>query len=110
MRTDIDILAGISGATASCTPSGVDVSLIRALPCPKVEASAHRGPFRVTTAVITMSLVLGVLAQPVSRVDVDIAVAAPITPEELDGLYNFIELNGRYVMTADGRIFEVQEA
>lgn len=108
MRTDVDIIAGITGAAASCTPSGVDVSLIRSLPSPKVDAGPHRGPFRVATAVITASLVLGVLAQPPSWVDVDIAVAAPITPEELDGLYNFIELNGRYVMTADGRIFEVQ--
>ena len=99
MRTDVDIIAGITGAAASCTPSGVDVSLIRSLPRPKVDAGPHRGPFRVATAVIT---------QPPSWVDVDIAVAAPITPEELDGLYNFIELNGRYVMTADGRIFEVQ--
>ena len=108
MRTDVDIIAGITGAAASCTTSGVDVSLLRTVPRPKVDAGPHRGPFRVATAVITASLVLGVLAQPLSWVDVDIAVAAPITPEELDGLYNFIELNGRYVMTSDGRIFEVQ--
>ncbi len=109
MRTDIDIISGLSGAAVACTPSGVDVELLRSLPLPKVDAAPWRGPCRVATAVLAMSLVLGALAQPVSRVDVDFVVASPITPHELDDMYNFIELSGRYVMTADGRIFEVKE-
>lgn len=108
MKIDVSLCPAPFALDVTCRPSSVKVGLLDVRPPSRVSVSL-RGPCRIAVALVTMSLVLGAFAQPFSGVDVDFVVASPITPHELDDMYNFIELSGRYVMTADGRIFEVKE-
>lgn len=72
---------------------------------PQVSASAARG-FRATVAILSCLAALATAPEGYMTVT-ECAVVQPIYRSQLES--NFIEFAGRYVITADGKIFWVKE-
>ena len=71
---------------------------------PKAEVSRIQGA-RITTTMLCGLILVSVAPEP--RMACSVEIINPITRAQLRG--NFITLDDRYVMLADGRIFYVQE-
>lgn len=64
---------------------------------------------RIAAAMLALSLAAGVIVHPTVSVDVQVLTPYVIGLSELDELYNYTDLLGRYIVTADGFVFEVKE-
>lgn len=83
---------------------GISVSAELVDMSPAVRAEIRAG-LRVATTLLCCCLVIGAVVQP--QMDVQVEMVTPISKSKI--LSNFITLDDMYVMTADGKIFYVQE-
>lgn len=96
------ITAPIVASTNKEGGATVSASLLAAAP----KASHHIPAAAKVATTILCSLFL-VAALPVEQITCETEVIMPITRSQLKS--NFITLDGCYVMTADGKLFFVQE-
>lgn len=64
---------------------------------------------RITAALLAFSLAAGIIVHPILSLDVQLLTPAVIGISELEEIYNYTDLLGRYIVTADGLVFEVKE-
>lgn len=86
----------------------LSVDLIAVRPAPKVSGQLLPRS-RITAALLAFSLAAGVIVHPTASLDVQLLTPAVIGISELEELYNYTDLLGRYIVTADGLVFEVKE-
>lgn len=94
------------GAVVRSATLSVDLVAVR--PAPKVSAQLLPRS-RITAALLAFSLVAGVITHPTASLDVELLTPAVIGLSELEEMYNYTDLLGRYIITADGLVFEVKE-
>lgn len=108
MLLDAAILTGPHQVGAVLKSAKLSVDLMAVRPAPK--ASAQLLPhFRITVALLAFSLAAGVIAHPTASLDVQLLTPVVIGLSELEDIYNYTDLLGRYIVTADGLVFEVKE-
>lgn len=109
MTVEISCQSQMPEISAECRNASTEVSLLSVHPAPKVTASIGRTA-RLAAALVAMTLISGIISHPVSTVEVQVMTPYIIGLSELDNMYNYTDLLGRYIVTTDGRIFEVKEA
>ena len=108
MYLEADILTGPHQVGAVLRSATLSVDLVAVRPAPK--ASAQLLPrSRITAALLAFSLTAGVIAHPTASLDVQMLTPVVIGLSELEEIYNYTDLLGRYIITADGLVFEVKE-
>lgn len=89
---------------SSAKEGGASVSASLLASAPKIE---HQVPAAAKVATTILCSLFLVAAAPVEQMVIETEIIMPITRSQLRS--NFITLDDCYVMTADGRIFFVQE-
>ena len=108
MTVEVSIIGSIHRVEAVLRSASLSVVLVAVRPAPK--ASAQLLPrSRITAALLAFSLVAGVIVHPTASLDVQLLTPAVIGLSELEEFYNYTDLLGRYIVTADGLVFEVKE-
>ena len=108
MTVEITCLSPLPRVLAECRNASLDVSLLSVHPVHRVTVRTGRTA-RITATLLAMTLISGVMVHPVSTLDVKVLTPYVIGLSELEDLYNYTDLLGRYIVTADGRVFEVKE-
>lgn len=109
MTIDATLLTSPHKVGAACRSATLSVDLMAVRPAPKVSAQLlHRS--RITAALLAFSLAAGVIVHPTASLDVQLLTPAIIGLSELEEIYNYTDALGRYIITADGKVFEVKEA
>ncbi len=108
MTIEVSILNPSHQLEVAFRSSSLSVDLIAAHPAPKVSGQSLPRA-RISAALLAFSLVAGAIIHPTASLDVQLLTPVVIGANELEGIYNYTDLLGRYIITADGLVFEVKE-
>ena len=108
MTVEVSIIGSIHRVEAVLRSASLSVDLVAVRPAPKVSAQLLPRS-RITAALLAFSLAAGVIVHPTASLDVQLLTPAVIGLSELAEFYNYTDLLGRYIITADGLVFEVKE-
>jgi len=108
MTVEVLLIGAPHQVSAAARSTTLSVDLVAVHPAPKVAAQMLPRS-RITAALLAFSLVAGVVTHPTASLDVQLLTPAVIGISELEEIYNYTDLLGRYIITADGRVFEVKE-
>lgn len=108
MIVEVSLLSALHKVAADFRTATLDVEIIAVQPAPKVSGQLLPRA-RISAALLAFSLAAGVIAHPTASLDVQVMTPVVIGLSELDEFYNYTDLLGRYIVTADGYVFEVKE-
>lgn len=108
MTVEVSLLSTLHQVGASLRSASLSVDLVAVHPVPKVTGQLLPRS-RITAALVAFSLVAGVITHPTASLDVQLLTPAIIGLSDLEEIYNYTDLLGRYIVTADGLVFEVKE-
>lgn len=108
MTVEVSIIGSIHQVEVTLRSASLSVDLVAVRPAPKVSAQLLPRS-RITAALLAFSLAAGVIVHPTASLDVQLLTPAVIGLSELEEFYNYTDLLGRYIITADGLVFEVKE-
>lgn len=108
MTVEVSIIGSIHRVEAFLRSASLSVDIVAVRPAPKVSAQLLPRS-RITAALLAFSLAAGVIVHPTASLDVQLLTPTVIGLSELEEFYNYTDLLGRYIVTADGLVFEVKE-
>lgn len=108
MTVEVTLLSALHQVAADFRSATLSVEVIAVLPVPKVSGQLLSRS-RISAALLAFSLAAGVIAHPTATLDVQVVTPAIIGLSDLEYMYNYTDLLGRYIITADGYVFEVKE-
>ncbi len=108
MTIDVSLMQAPCQVGASFRSATLSVDLLAVRPPAKVTGQLLPRS-HITAALLAFTLATGVLIHPTASLDVQLLTPHVIGLTELEEIYNYTDLLGRYIVTADGFVFEVQE-
>ena len=108
MTVDVTLMSALHRVGADVRSATVVADLVAVHPAPKV-CGQLLPRSRISAALLAFSLAAGIIAHPTASLDVQVLTPVVIGLSELEDMYNYTDLLGRYILTADGFIFEVKE-
>lgn len=108
MTLEATLLSTPHQVGAAFRSATLSIDLLAVQPAPKV-ATQLLPRSRITAALLAFSLATGILVNPTATIDVQLLTPSVIGLSELDNIYNYTDLLGRYIVTSNGLVFEVKE-
>jgi len=108
MTVEVSQLSITHQVGATLRSASLSVDLVAVRPTPKVTGQLLPRS-RIAAALVAFSLAAGIIVHPTASLDVQLLTPAIIGLSELEEIYNYTDLLGRYIITADGLVFEVKE-
>lgn len=108
MTVEVSIMSGLHKVAADFRTATLTVDVVAVQPAPRMSGQLLPRS-RISAAMLAFSLAAGLIAHPTATLDVQLVTPAIIGLSELAEIYNYTDLLGHYIITADGYIFEVKE-
>lgn len=109
MTVELSILSGLHTVAVDFRTATLSVDVIAVQPAPRMSGQLLPRS-RITAAVLAFSIAAGLVVHPTASLNVELVTPAIIGLSELAEFYNYTDVLGRYIITADGYVFEVKEA
>lgn len=108
MTVEVTLLSTPARCRVDFRSATIAADLVAVRPAPRVCAQLLPRS-RISAAMLALSLATGILIHPTATLDVQVLTPVIIGLSELEEMYNYTDLLGRYIVTADGLVFEVKE-